>query len=158
MNPTLAGLRDRWAQASVGKPARRRLRLNPVWVASITMSGIPLGNPMTFISWLRFVSLTAALLMLPPALRAQTPSLTPDIPARFDVPDATYDYVKRVAMIPMRDGVKLYTVIVIPKNARNAPIILTRTPYNAAKRAERIASPHMLAILPQGDEVFVADG
>ena len=25
-------------------------------------------------------------------------------------------------MIPMRDGVKLYTVIVLPKGARNAPI------------------------------------
>ena len=61
-------------------------------------------------------------------------------------------------MIPMRDGVKLYTVIVVPKDARHAPIILTRTPYNAAKRAERNVSPQMLATLPQGDEVFVADG
>ena len=61
-------------------------------------------------------------------------------------------------MIPMRDGVKLYTVIVIPKGARNAPILLTRTPYNASKRMARNDSPHMLAMLPQGDEVFVADG
>ena len=35
-------------------------------------------------------------------------------------------------MIPMRDGVKLYTVIAIPKGAKNAPMVLTRTPYNAA--------------------------
>ena len=34
-------------------------------------------------------------------------------------------------MIPMRDGVKLHTVILVPKGARNAPILLTRTPYNA---------------------------
>ncbi len=61
-------------------------------------------------------------------------------------------------MIPMRDGVKLHTVIVIPKGAAHAPIILTRTPYNAAGRAERIRSTHMLATLPEGDEVFVADG
>ena len=61
-------------------------------------------------------------------------------------------------MIPMRDGVKLHTVIVVPKGARNAPILLTRTPYNASKRAARNDSPHMLATLPQGDEVFVADG
>ena len=39
-------------------------------------------------------------------------------------------------MIPMRDGVKLYTVIAIPKGARNAPIVLTRTPYNAAERMQ----------------------
>jgi putative CocE/NonD family hydrolase len=31
----------------------------------------------------------------------------------------------------MRDGVKLHTVILVPKGARNAPILLTRTPYNA---------------------------
>ena len=61
-------------------------------------------------------------------------------------------------MIPMRDGVKLYTVIVVPKGAKNAPILLTRTPYNASKRALRNNSPHMLAILPQGDEVFVQAG
>jgi len=81
-----------------------------------------------------------------------------DIPKSFTVPTAGDDYVKREVMIPMRDGVKLHTVIVIPKGARNAPILLTRTPYNASKRASRNDSPHMLAILPQGDEVFVRDG
>jgi putative CocE/NonD family hydrolase len=58
----------------------------------------------------------------------------------------------------MRDGVKLYTVIVIPKGAKNAPMILTRTPYNAAGRTTRMPSKRMLSTLPQGDEVFVADG
>src|SRR5206468_4494222 len=73
-------------------------------------------------------------------------------------PTASYDYVKRDVMIPMRDGVKLHTVIVVPKGAKNAPIILTRTPYNASNRAQRNASPHMLAALPMGDEVFVGAG
>lgn len=81
-----------------------------------------------------------------------------DIPPKFEVPTSGYDYVKREVMIPMRDGVKLHTVIVVPKGARSAPILLTRTPYNASKRTERNQSPHMLAILPQGDEVFVAAG
>jgi putative CocE/NonD family hydrolase len=80
-----------------------------------------------------------------------------DIPKTFTAPIAADDYVRREAMIPMRDGVKLYTVIVVPKGARNAPILLTRTPYNASKRTARNDSPHMIAILPQGDEVFVAD-
>ena len=44
---------------------------------------------------------------------AQTPPLTPDVPAHFDAVAAAADYVKRVAMIPMRDGVKLCTVIVM---------------------------------------------
>ena len=81
-----------------------------------------------------------------------------DIPENFVAPTASYDYVKRDVMIPMRDGVKLHTVIVVPKGVRNAPILLTRTPYNASKRAARSNSPHMLATLPEGDEVFVRDG
>jgi len=92
------------------------------------------------------------------AAGAQTPPLTPDIPAAFAAPTEEWDYVKREVMIPMRDGVKLHTVIVVPRAAKGAPIILTRTPYEASKRAERFVSPHMLATLPMGDEVFVPEG
>jgi uncharacterized protein len=81
-----------------------------------------------------------------------------DIPKAFTAPTANDDYIKRAVMIPMRDGVKLYTVIVLPKGARNAPILLTRTPYNASRHAARNNSPHMLAILPLSDEVFVQGG
>jgi putative CocE/NonD family hydrolase len=93
-----------------------------------------------------------------PATPPLTPPLTPDVPPKFEKPLLGYDYVKREVMIPMRDGVKLHTVIVIPKGAKGAPILLTRTPYNASKRASRNDSPHMLDILPQGDELFVQDG
>ena len=105
-------------------------------------------------SWLTVTTV----LVLASALRAQTSPQTPDIPAKYEAPTSSYDYVKRVVMIPMRDGVKLYTVIVVPRGAKNAPMILTRTPYNASGRAQRNQSPHMLAVLPQGDEVFVAGG
>ena len=88
----------------------------------------------------------------------QTPVDKPDIPEKFTRPTTGFDYDKRVEMIPMRDGVKLYTVIVVPKGAKAAPIIMTRTPYNAAGRTTRAQSASMLATLPQGDEVFVADG
>src|SRR6266853_6194000 len=81
-----------------------------------------------------------------------------DIPKSFSAPLDSYDYTKREAMIPMRDGVRLHTVIVVPKRAKNAPILLPRTPYNASKRTARNNSPSMLAILPQGDEVFVSGG
>ena len=83
---------------------------------------------------------------------------TSDIPASFTAPTAGADYVKRVEMIPMRDGVRLYTVIVTPKGAHDAPILLTRTPYDAAKRAARSDSLVMREILPQGDGVFVDGG
>jgi putative CocE/NonD family hydrolase len=96
------------------------------------------------------------------AFPQQTPAVkdaaTPDITGHFTAPVAGYDYIRREVMIPMRDGVKLYTVILVPKNASNAPILLTRTPYNATKRAARNESPHMTAALPIGDEVFAMDG
>jgi predicted acyl esterase len=53
----------------------------------------------------------------------------------FKAPVQPSDFDERVVMIPMRDGVKLYTVIVVPKGAQGALIVLTRTPYNAADRA-----------------------
>ena len=92
------------------------------------------------------------------ALTAQTIQQPSDIPSTFNAPKTAYDYVKRVEMVPMRDGVKLYTVIVVPKDAHNAPILLTRTPYNAAERAERNNSPYMLDTMPEGDDVFVKAG
>ncbi len=113
---------------------------------------------MTFASSLRRFVVTVTLLAFAPAIYTQTSALVPDVPAKFDTPTASFDFVKREVMIPMRDGVKLHTVIVIPKGAKNAPTILTRTPYDASKRAQRSRSTQMLAILPQGDEVFVADG
>ena len=96
------------------------------------------------------VMLAALALALP--VRAQTPPQTPDIPPKFELPTAGFDYTSRAVMIPMRDGVKLYTVIVTPKGARNAPILLTRTPYNAARRATRDLSPHVAATIAQMDE------
>jgi uncharacterized protein len=108
--------------------------------------------------WLSRVLVAALILMWGGMVVAQTPVDAPDMPKRFEVPTSSYDYEKRDAMIPMRDGVKLFTVIVVPKGAHNAPILLTRTPYNAAGRAGRFQSRYMIATLPQGDEVFVADG
>jgi putative CocE/NonD family hydrolase len=104
-------------------------------------------------------SLSLLLMALHAPAFSQTAAMAPDIPAaKFDAAIPGADYVKQVVMIPMRDGVKLYTVIVIPNNATRAPIMLTRTPYNAAKRAERNASPRMASMLPEGDDNFVAAG
>jgi putative CocE/NonD family hydrolase len=90
---------------------------------------------------------------------AQTAAMAPDIAStKFEALVPGADYVKQVVMIPMRDGVKLYTVIVVPKNAARAPMMLTRTPYNAAKRASRNHSPSMASMLPEGDDNFVANG
>ncbi|MBX9795248.1 CocE/NonD family hydrolase [Sphingomonas sp.] len=101
--------------------------------------------------------LAATLMLVPPAL-AQQAAPRGDVPAKFTPPNSANDYVKREVMIPMRDGVKLYTVIVMPKGAANAPIVLTRTPYNAAARASRMDSPNLLSVLPMADEAFARAG
>jgi uncharacterized protein len=114
---------------------------------------------MNLVSTLRAGLLAAvALSAVAATAHAQTPAMTPDIDGKYVQTKINHDYEKRVVMVPMRDGTKLYTVIVIPKGGKNLPILLTRTPYNAAKRAARADSPRMLGILPQGDEPFVADG
>jgi len=91
------------------------------------------------------------------SVAAQNPPAPSDIPAQYTVPTADFDCVKRVEMVPMRDGVKLYTIIVIPQGAAHAPIVLTRTPYNAAARAGGDV-PHMVDRLPPSDAAFVRAG
>ncbi|MGA7296825.1 MAG: glutaryl-7-ACA acylase, partial [Rhodanobacteraceae bacterium] len=47
-----------------------------------------------------------------------------DIPDDWKQPHENFDYTKREVMIPMRDGVKLHTVILTPKGAKDLPIVL----------------------------------
>jgi len=54
-----------------------------------------------------------------------------ETPAKFEPTNNGFNYERRTVNIPMRDGVKLHTVILVPKGARNAPILMTRTPYDA---------------------------
>jgi len=97
------------------------------------------------------VCLFAALLAAPvsPRLLAaqQATSLPSETPENFKPVTDSFDYTKRDVMIPMRDGVRLHTVILIPKGAKNAPILLTRTPYSANLQTSRAASSHLGASL-----------
>ncbi|HET9166410.1 MAG TPA: CocE/NonD family hydrolase [Candidatus Angelobacter sp.] len=72
------------------------------------------------------------------------PSETPD---NLKPPGGpSFDYERREVMIPMRDGVKLYTVILVPRSAtkaKTAPILLTRTPYSADELTNRAHSSHL---------------
>jgi putative CocE/NonD family hydrolase len=60
-----------------------------------------------------------------------------DIPQHFTAPRASFQYVRREVNIPMRDGVKLYAVLIIPRQAGKFPIMLDRTPYSADKATSR---------------------
>jgi putative CocE/NonD family hydrolase len=105
----------------------------------------------------KFACLLAAL-ALAPAIRAEThvqPAVQPggDIPSKFrspfvpqrpvasnvsaafPAPASSFTYVRREAMIPMRDGVRLFTILIIPRTPHAGeakfPIMLDRTPYSA---------------------------
>jgi hypothetical protein len=92
---------------------------------------------------------------------ASSESLPSETPAKLQAVTDSFDYVKRDVMIPMRDGVKLHTVIVIPTGAKNAPILLTRTPYSASAQLSHAQSSHLGSILNGYDnavEVIVGGG
>ena len=87
--------------------------------------------------------------------------LPSETPAMLTPVQTGFDYVKRDVMIPMRDGVKLHTVIVLPKGAQNAPMLLTRTPYSATAQTSQAPSAHLGPILNGYDnatEVIVEGG
>ncbi len=70
----------------------------------------------------------------------------------------SFDFVKREEMIAMRDGVKLKTFILLPKGAKDAPMLLTRTPYNAASRVSRHQSPRLVSVVPQMNDTSAEAG
>ncbi len=81
------------------------------------------------------------------------PSLPSETPAHF-VPDhSSFGYTIEDVMIPMRDGVKLHTVIMIPKGAHDAPILMTRTPYNASSMVHYMQNAQL-----SGDEGVALQG
>ena len=71
------------------------------------------------------------------------PEYPGETPAHFTPKQDTWDYTRTEVMIPMRDGVKLHTVILVPKGAQHAPILLTRTPYNASALTDHVHSGHL---------------
>ena len=106
----------------------------------------------------RTLPVLAILAVAPLVLAAPTPPLTPDIPAKFVAPDPGADHVRREVMIPMRDGVKLHTVVLVPKGAKRAPMMLTRTPYSADKRSTRTQSRLLTATVAPGDDLTAGSG
>ncbi len=104
----------------------------------------------------RTLILFAPALLLTACLVAQTPASPPkpkypnypsETPATLKPATESWDYERRVVMIPMRDKVKLYTVILVPKGAKGAPILLTRTPYDAKELTSHSHSSHLGPIL-----------
>ncbi len=106
--------------------------------------------------------LFGALVVVPMLAQApQYPALPSETPPQLRPVTDAFDYSRRDVMIPMRDGVKLHTVILIPRGARRAPILLTRTPYNASDLTTHAQSAHLGPILQGYDnavEVILEGG
>ncbi len=107
--------------------------------------------------------LSVAAFAAPPA-RQDALKVTPDmiqtgsdIPAHWKEPEGNFDYIRRDVMIPMRDGVKLHTVILIPKGAHGLPMLLERTPYNADSFITS-NSPYMADAVWSGDQDWANAG
>jgi len=96
-----------------------------------------------------------------PDHKKQYPNLPSETPDKFTPTNDGFDYIKRDVMIPMRDGVRLHTVILVPKGASHAPILLTRTPYSASELTGHANSSHLGSILwgyDNATEVIVEGG
>ena len=108
---------------------------------------------------IRHLTAAGALALLAAPAIAQTYD---ERPARLQPagdPDA--DFARRVVDIPMRDGVKLHTVILVPRGAHDAGILLTRTPYNAEELTGHAQSGRLGSVLQGYDnaaDVIVAGG
>ena len=93
-----------------------------------------------------------------PAPEAKLTPMTPDVAPSYDAVRPDADFVRRVVMVPMRDGVKLYTVVVFKKGTKDGPILLSRSPYDAKGTAARTASQSVDDVLPAMYKEFVDDG
>jgi uncharacterized protein len=71
-----------------------------------------LRRAMPVLSW---VMATAVTLPVAAQVTPEFTPMTPDVVSSYEQVRPEADFIRRVAMIPMRDGVKLYTVIVMKK-------------------------------------------
>ena len=74
----------------------------------------------------------------------------------------TENYYKVEKMVPMRDGISLFTAFYIPKDTAKHPILLNRTPYScspygADKLNPRIYSTYWLNYLKEGYIIAIQD-
>jgi predicted acyl esterase len=92
----------------------------------------------TFIGMVTLLSmlLAAAAAAAAEAASAVSP-MTPDVVASYDETRPHANFVKRAVMVPMRDGVKLYTVIVMKKGTSKGPIPRALTYHILPSRRRR---------------------
>jgi putative CocE/NonD family hydrolase len=125
---------------------------------------------MVAIQRIAFIFIVTVSILIAPLSFAGAQTLPSESPQEFKPTNYGLEYERRDVMIPMRDGVKLHTVIIVPKSVidanksnpnKRAPILLTRTPYNATELTSHAASSHLGSILNGYDnalEVIIEGG
>lgn len=120
------------------------------------------NNKIHFIAVHPMLPLTLALLLTFAGSVAAAPDaitpMTPDVVGSYAPIRPQADFIRREEMVPMRDGTRLYTVIVMKKGLSQAPILLSRTPYDAKATTQRRHSQWLRETLPVMDAPFVDDG
>src|SRR4051812_35178514 len=108
-----------------------------------------------------FLSLVAAATAFaqttPPAPGRVTP-MTSDAVDKYEQTLPSADFIRREAMVPMRDGTKLYTVWVFKKGVTKGPVLLSRSPYDAHHSTHRTQSQRGVDVLEVMDAEFFDDG
>ena len=99
------------------------------------------------------ISLTAASLAIL-AQNPKYPEYPSETPENFKPTNYGFEYERRDVMIAMRDGVKLHTVILVPNGSKRAPILMTRTPYNATALTSHEQSIHLGPTLHHDNSLF----
>ncbi len=92
---------------------------------------------------------------------ASAQTLTNETPDHFVPVTKSFDYERRDVMIPMRDGVHLHTVILLPRGAARAPMLMTRTPYKATELTSYNNSGHLISAMDgydNADDIIVQAG
>jgi putative CocE/NonD family hydrolase len=115
---------------------------------------------MTYLLARKLLPLTAVLLATGSAQAqdaARVTPMTPDVIEHYEQTLPSADFIRREVMIPMRDGTKLYTIIMMKKDTKGAPILLSRSPYDAHGSAHRTASQRLVDNLDVMDTEFAED-
>lgn len=117
-----------------------------------------LSRTLSALSAATALALCASSLLARDNAAAPTPTMMNEQVKEYNWVRPQADFVRRTVMIPMRDGKKLFTVIVHRKGVSDGPILLSRTPYNANRSTARNRSQKIEEILPVADAEFVNDG
>lgn len=114
------------------------------WAALVRVATPDLGASM-----LKFVRVILAALAV--AAGSTATAQTPPTAAQAAKPDPHPLYSYREVMVPMRDGVRLQTVIMAPLDARGPlPILLRRTPYGVPDKAYSETPDSLTALAADG--------